>query len=248
MRLQSFGFDFPYIKNEERIKLIIDENRCSKEEAIKIDYQVNWKEMRRKLTLQTRCITALFERLFGCFDTRDCCKLLIEGVPVEPDSIIRNFSGVYTVQVVFDYDSFISMDELNKKKSILELLMYGIEKVASVQKWSMEPFTNVYKKITELGYKNEWVWFKSARSPSDEYTASVIVNHSVDYADIYIQVNDDNNVEVFKEKVISEQPDEFAYANRLGTIKWNSSREIVLASKSGSEELSVRLTNIETKY
>ena len=238
MKLKAFDLDFPYVENKNRIELIISEHGCSHNDAIKIDYQTYWKDKRRRLSLQTRCISAFFERLFSPIDTKDCKKILVECVHEKPESTIKNYSGVYTVQCLFDEQSFEKNDDLGKKKTSLDILMAGIKKVASNQNWDIEPFENVYNKIVAEGYNNEWVWQKSAKSPDKKYKANVLLQHEVDRIDILIVIYDKENV-IFSKKVISELPDEYAYANHLGSIKWISSNKVSLVATAKDREWTI---------
>ena len=243
MKLVSFDLDLPYVKNEERITVIAKENNCDQVEAIRLDYQQNWKEKRRKFALQTRCISAFFERNFGYIVTKDCQKILVECVPVVTNKSVRNFSGVCAVQVSFDYESFLTLDDVSKKKAVLALLMTGIRIVVSESKWDMEPFESTYFKIVEADYKNEWIWQKSAKSPDKKHIANVLLQHEIDRVDISIIVYDSNKIEVYREKVISELPDEYAYSNHLGLIKWYSNNSVALSNINNNREWSVVFEN-----
>ena len=75
MRLIAFSLDLPYIKNEENILAIINMCGCERNEAIRQDYELNWKWKRREFVSQTRCMVAFFERLFGYMNTSDCRKI-----------------------------------------------------------------------------------------------------------------------------------------------------------------------------
>ena len=236
MKLESFDLDFPYIENEERILTIVKQRSCSRDDAVRLDYQNNWKMKRRELSLQTRCISAFYERLFGYIITTDCQKILIECVPEVLDESIKNFSGVYTVQVSFDCESFQNLTSIEKKKATLEILITGIRKVASTLSLKISPFEDAYTKIVKAEYTNEWGWRKSAKSPNKKYTASVLLNHDVDAIDISMIVTDNNMNQVYREKIVSELPDEYAYADHLGTIKWISNSEVALVNSEKNKE------------
>lgn len=233
MQLKEFDLDLPYIVNEEKIQLIMKQNNCSHNDATKMDYESNWKEKRRKFRLNTRCISSMFERLFGKFITKNCCKLLIECVPEVAEHELLDFSGIYSVKVLFDYNNFIEQNEYQKKKMTLEILMEGIRIVAENQKWDVEPFKDVYSRILELDFINEWAWKKPVVSSNKKYHAEVMMLHDVRFIDIYIIVRDTAGNEIKREKIISELPDEFAYARHLGDLKWTSNDTVTLINKKG---------------
>jgi len=77
MKLIEFDLDLVYVASEGNVELIMAESGVNRDEAVKLDYQMNWKDKRRAFSLQTRCMSAFFGRLFGYIITKDCKKLLL---------------------------------------------------------------------------------------------------------------------------------------------------------------------------
>lgn len=241
MYLNQFELDLKYVSDEQKILSIMDEHKCLYEDAIKIDYNNNWKEKRRKFSLETRTITAMFERIFGKMQTKDCKKILIECITSIKDKRVLNFSGIYTVQVKFDYDNFISCDDYEKKQKTLELLMKGIQIIGQQEGWKIEPFEIAFSKICEANYINEWIWKKRVRSLDKNYSAMILCQHEVKLINLYIIIFDKNNIEIDRKLLISELPHEFAYAKHLGQLKWISNDEINLVSIKGDNSLVIKI-------
>ena len=240
MRLIAFALDLPYIENEENIVAIINEKGYERNEAIRQDYEANWKQKRREFALQTRCITACFERLFGYMNTRDCKKITINCMPEVPVKSIKKFSGgFYEVQTKFCYTSFTKLNDYEKKKISLDLLMAGVRQIAKAQKWDMAQFEQVYEAIVAAEWKNEWVWKKPVSSPDKKAVAHVFLHHEVRQMDIYLVICDKNGREVVKERIVSEEPDEWVYTQHLGEIKWIDDRKVALVNKNKDRTLSV---------
>ncbi|ULO09544.1 hypothetical protein H1230_12680 [Paenibacillus sp. 19GGS1-52] len=65
MDLKEFDLDLPYLADDEQIKSIMSGQKCQYHDATQIDYNLNWKGKRRSFRLETRCVTAMYERLFG---------------------------------------------------------------------------------------------------------------------------------------------------------------------------------------
>lgn len=65
MDLKEFDLDLPYVADEGKINSVILEKGCLRNEATKFDYEANWKDKRRAFRLETRCISAMFEIIFG---------------------------------------------------------------------------------------------------------------------------------------------------------------------------------------
>lgn len=75
--LKAFDLDLPYIIDDENVESIMKEENCEYDDE---DYELNWKWKRRSFSLETRCITAMFERLIGKQKTKDCWKILVDCV------------------------------------------------------------------------------------------------------------------------------------------------------------------------
>ncbi|WP_442601936.1 hypothetical protein [Paenibacillus sp. KN14-4R] len=241
MDLKEFDIDLPYLAEIKRVQAIMEERGCLFQEATKIDYEMNWKGMRRTIRLETRCMTSMFERLFNKLKTEDCWKVLVECVSEIKEERILNFSGVCTVQVPFSYREFLESDDENKKIASLEILMEGIRIVALYKGWIIEPFERVYRSIKEQLYKNDWVWKKPLKSPDGKYIAEVLCQHNVKSMDIVLIVKAKDGTEVNRNKIISELPDEFAYAKHLGKLEWLSINEVALVSKKGDNSWSTQI-------
>lgn len=241
MILKEIDLDLPYVADNKRISKLMKKNKCLQNESMKLDYEINWKEKRRNFRLETRCITAMFERLFEKYTTVDCWKVLVECVMDIKEQKVLNFSGVYTVQVEFDYNSFVSSNEYQKKQMTLSAIMEGIRVISTTKGWKLEPFEIVYTKICESKYTNEWIWKKAVNIFMKNLTAEVLMQHEVKSMNVFILIKDRKGLEIGREKMISEMPDEFAYIKHLGEIKWFSSNEVALINKKGDKKYSYKI-------
>ncbi len=239
MDLKEFDVDLPYVADNEQIKSIMSKKKCQYHDATQIDYNLNWKEKRRSFRLETRCVTAMYERLFGKMKTEDCWKILVECVEDITEERILNLSGVVTVQVKSSFDEFCFLSGIEKKRTTLNLLMKGIEKISSHKNWVVEPFSEISFQIEQMGYSNEWIWKKAIKSPDNNYYAEILCQHNINSMDISILIWQINGVMIQRKKVISELPDEFAYAKHLGELKWISDVEVALINKKGDNMISI---------
>jgi hypothetical protein len=73
------------------------------------------KEKVRAFQLQTRCVTALYQRLFPKLMTKDCWKVLVRCVNDAPKTQYRNIGGVYEPFVVADVEGFFHLNDSEKK-------------------------------------------------------------------------------------------------------------------------------------
>ncbi|WP_157722081.1 hypothetical protein [Tumebacillus avium] len=240
--MSDFDLDMPYMMNEQKVADIMKERNCSFNEATKLDYELNWKCKRHTFRLQTRCITAMFERLFGKMKTEDCWKIIVECVDSPIEDGLVNISGVLHVRNHFDYTSFIPLSESEKKKKALELLMNGVYKICEQKGWDSDLFDRVNKLIQELDYTNQWVWKKPLKSPDSSYFAEVLCEHDLQSMEISLLIKEKSGREIIRKKVIEELPDEFAYAKHLGKLKWLSTDEVALVNKKGDRMWAVKVT------
>ena len=180
MYLKQVGFYIKYSENIDIINEIMIENSCTYEEAIKIDYEKNWKSNKiRRFDLETRCIASMFERLLGKFKTDDCAKINIEIVENITKKNISSCMGIYTVQYKLDYNEFFLKSDEEKKKITLNIIRECIVKIVKEKNWNYEPFECIFNKIIESEYNNFWTTKKKFRSPNKLYTGEVYFEHKV---------------------------------------------------------------------
>jgi len=243
MKLVEFALDYPYIKeDEEYISSLMKETGCSRDEALNKFWTEIGGRKRREFDNQTRCIASFFARLLGRFNTKDTKKLLLKCVPqLQGKEIITFLGGFCDVQILFDYDSFMLLDDLSKKKLTLETLMKGIRMVAADKNWDMEPFERTYAAIIEAEYKNEWVWGKPVKSPDKKHTAKLFFKHDVNEIEFYIIVENKKEGEIFRKMILSELPNEWNYVEHLGELKWLDDRNVALINQKKDKEWLVNL-------
>lgn len=63
--------------------------------------------------------------------------------------------------------------------------------------------------------------------------AEVLIEHEVNSCDISLVIYDRDHQEIKREKLISELPDEWAYARHLGKLTWESKTRVSLTNKKG---------------
>jgi hypothetical protein len=241
MYLKEFELDLPYASDKEKIIKIMEERGIALVGKAK-DIPMEWKWVRREFVLETRCISAMFDRLFGKFKTDGCRKIIVECVDIVKNENVRNLLGVHVVQVKYNFLDFISLSDFEKKCTSLLLLKEGIEKVAAINGWDFTPFESVFTKIIEKNYINEWMWSKPVKSPNRQYNAEIFCQHEVRSMNIYIVIKNKKSEVLGKSLLISDQPHEFAYSKHLGEVEWLSEEVVTLANKQYDEkwELDIR--------
>lgn len=232
MLLKEIEMDLPYKKNERYIRTIQSTEKIGYDKAVQKDYEVNWKEKRKKFRVMTRCMTSMVERLMPRLDTEECWKILVECVDNLEKDKYKNLLGVYTIQVEFNYEYFCCLNSDKKKAYIIDKLSQSINKLNLLVEFSVKELENVCLKIKEKNYINEWLWKKPVKS-KNAY-AQIKVQHNINEVIIYI-VFFDLNMKVLKETpLICTLPDEYAYGRLLGKLQWKKDNEIVLIDQAGS--------------
>lgn len=244
MYLRDIQLDVPHPLNE-RTKIINDimkAHNCSYEQAMKIDYDTNWKwNIRRRFLLETNCIVAMFLRLLGKYKNEECKKILVRCVKNVNKKESFNALGICTIELKVDYIEFFQKDDYEKKLITFNVIKESIDLIAQEKSWDISPFKEVYNKIIELEYKNHWTWGKKIKSPTKLYTSEVYLVHEVKKIEIYIIIRDKQGNIVKKQLIINESPHEYAYAKHLGKLTWLSSDEVQLTSRDGDRNWNVQI-------
>ncbi|MGN0245371.1 MAG: hypothetical protein ACI4DK_05350 [Lachnospiraceae bacterium] len=223
MILKEIEMDLPYVRDDNQENLSDD--------AIKLDYELNWKEKRRQIQLMTRCMTSMIERIIPRITTKDCWKILIECVekPLRKEGI--NLLGVYSVQVFFEINKFLAMNSLEKKQYVVNKIREGISKLSQYNSFDVEEIQKACNKIVDSNYVNEWFWNKPVKSK--QVSVQIKVLHEVESVSIYM-VFKDSIKNVYEEKFLVEDiPDERVYSKYLGKLEWISVRTARLSTKNG---------------
>ncbi len=189
------------------------------------------RERRRRFRHETRCITALFERSFPVFTSKDCWKAIFECVRTVKKEKYRNLLGAYALEIAVNLDEFFDLPPDQKKEWAAGTLLKGTERLLQQTSWPPEVFFDTFNRIKELQLVNHWIWKKPLPSPSRKYIAEVQCEHEIESFDVFLSVRDEDDAVIRREKVISSVPDELAYARHLGELKWSGETIVVLRNK-----------------
>lgn len=240
MYLRDIDLDIPYKIKPEVIEKIMIEQDCPYEQAIQKDYEENWKwNIRRRFTLETRCISSMVLRLMGKIKTENCSKVLINCVDEKAKEGISDSMGIYTLEHLLDYNTFFLKSDYEKKVITFNIIRESVNKIVSDKAWDFAPFQVVFDKIVELDYDNFWTWGKKVKSPDKIHVAEVYLEHKVKDIDIYIYIRNKKDEIIEKKLIITELPHEFSYARHLGKLTWVSENEVQLNNKKGDKVGSV---------
>ena len=186
---------------------------------------------RQRFVFATRCMSAMYARLFGRMKTEGCWKILVECVNQVEKKEFIDLLGVYKVQVQANPDGLLALEPDELKRESIEVLMKGIKKVALQNDWELQPFETAYQAVKKLNFTNQWIWRRPLSSPSRKHRAEVLVEHEVDEVLISLVIRDKAGDEVKRKQLLTEKPDEWFYAQHLGKLKWLSKDKVALYNK-----------------
>ena len=194
-------------------------------------------KVQQRLTTESRCVLANFEKQFSKFKYRNSQNAWKIGVNVVKSITRQNpivIGGCIEVQIVFDLEHYFDAKNFDKKKMILEMLWNGILVSVEAFKWGISPFEDAKKAVIESNYTYHWSWKKPKPSPSKHYKAEIFCEHEIECFGIYLVIRGPNNSILKKIHLIDEEPSEFVFAKYFGSLEWISDDSVVFASKDES--------------
>jgi hypothetical protein len=224
--LKDIDLDLPYQKNDGNIQKLMDMHSVTEAQAVRLDYEQNWKQKRILFRDQVRCIASLYTCLLGRFSTENTKKLIINCMEEPIDEVQTTRDGFTEVSVELNIESYLNLSNYEKKKMILEKIQDGVMLAASEYSWDRGIFNRVHARIQELNYENEYVW-KRKLSPSRKLSAEVFCEHDLDSFTATLIIKDNESGEMLKsKKVLQERPHELIFTQYLGELRWNSDQMV----------------------
>jgi hypothetical protein len=189
---------------------------------------------RTEFRLQTRCISALFERFFGSMTVKQGWKVLAECVDaVERQGPPIEQLGVLETQVEFDHSAYAEASDLGRKKMALAALYTGALAVAAHEGWETEQFTRARDAVVDAGYVNEWTWPKPRSSANRQMKAYLCCHHDPDRFHAELIITDKAGHEIASVDAIDTTPSEFSFAQLMGKVVWTGNKQVTLRAKDG---------------
>lgn len=227
MKLKYFELDMPYQKNEASVQAIMSERNISYSEAVKIDYEQNWKAKRMQFITETKGVSSLFERLFQPITTKDCWKILVECVSENAQEKYTDRLGVYVVQVIFNFDEYEMLSLPEKNQRILSALEKGVKSVFLQINENTASVDDIVNKIKADNYHNSWIW-KSIKKGKRK--ASIQIIHTLAKSDIYFLIEEKE--QRTEKLILSCSSNEWDYGKYLGQLVLEEN-QVSLIDKAG---------------
>ncbi|MBL1293285.1 MAG: hypothetical protein COB61_005370 [Thiotrichales bacterium] len=189
----------------------------------------------RKFTLFNRCVCAHFERHFEPIETDGVYRIVIKlSEPDERAGTNELSSSVLKFYKEFNFSLFYSLDELSRKKQLLDVLYESLIQLCDLFGWPKDNFNKAYELVIKDNYLNVYS-IKKKSNRNKTLCAELTCDHSTDSFECYILVKDKLGKEIYHKLLFSEEPDEFMFNGRIGDIKWLSNDILVHLKKDKTE-------------
>lgn len=193
---------------------------------------------------RTRFVSALYARGFPSSRGPDAVrtrgwKICVECVPVRTARAVVLAGGVYSPEVVFDYERFVSLAEADWPRMVLDALHTGALAVAESELISSRPFENAREFVLEHNFVNEWIWSKPVSSPSRRLRAHLACRQTSKAFTAWLTVTDKLGRVLERVEAVDTGPHEFQYLRRLGAVRWTTDARVVMLDRDGREVVRV---------
>jgi hypothetical protein len=192
------------------------------------------REARQSFRHQTRCVTALYERVLKPFrNHQKAWKVLVEVVPVVAKHHARELLGVLTIQVQGSSAEFLDASDSIKPQIALDWLASGAVEIAKAHDWPIKPFQDAAAAVIEANFVNKWTWKINFWNKSRTLSCDIEIEHALHEVRIAAIFKNSDGLLVGKSPFCSTSPSEFAFVPLLGKVRWLEDRQVELASKDG---------------
>ncbi|MDA1679026.1 hypothetical protein [Bacillus cereus group sp. TH152-1LC] len=187
---------------------------------------------------ETSCITSLYERHMPKLRTDYEKGILIHCV--DDISLLNQWEKKYRtfpeyMNVFVEYGSvkdFSSLSDREKKELALPIVHTEMKSLAVKCDWDIEMLEKAYNKILDLDYKNELVYIKKS-SPNKKYVCSIIWQHEVDYADMYLEIREYRTRRLIKKEKLMREEDMYQMSNHVSDVAWKLNHKVMLMNDKG---------------
>lgn len=236
----EFEFDYPFQPSEDEILAVMKTRSISHDEAFKHIYQENWIWKRRKLQLESRCLSSMLERLFS---TKKYAfwKIIVNLVENRHSHEPKNLLGVLNVEEPIVYSEYNSKDDKAKLAFLLNSMKRAIEAVEENYPGIYAPFSLAADKIIKADFSNSWCWKNRLMNPSKTMYADLYIEHTTKSAICTAIIKKKHGEMLIPAQLFSTTPDEREYARYLGKAIWIDDSTLQLVDKNGSAVCSITI-------
>ncbi|MGN5649175.1 hypothetical protein [Bacillus sp. Brlt_9] len=220
-----------------RLSFLKRKENISSLEALQLTSSSNYEE-EIAFFKETSCITSLYEQHMPKLRTAYEKGIWIHCV--DDISLLNQWEKKYRIfpeymNVFVEYGSvkdFSSLSDREKKELALQIVHTKMKSLAVKCDWDIEMLEKAYNKILDLDYKNELVYIKKS-SPNKKYVCSIIWQHEVDYADMYLEIREYRTRRLIKKEKLMSKEDMYQMSNHVSDAAWKLNYKVMLMNDKG---------------
>ncbi|MGG5739519.1 MULTISPECIES: hypothetical protein [Bacillus cereus group] len=220
-----------------RVSFLKRKENISSLEVLKLTSSSNYDE-EISFFKETSCITSLYGRHIKKLRTEYEKGILIYCV--DDISLLNQWEKQYRIfpeymNVFVEYGSekdFLYLLDREKKELALRIVHSEMKNLAGKYDWDIEVLEKAYNKILDLDYKNELVYIKKS-SPNKKYVCSIICQHEVAYADIYLEIREYRTRRLIKKEKLIREEDMYKMFNHVSDVAWKLNHKVMLMNDKG---------------
>lgn len=156
------------------------------------------------------CMSELFSRLIYKYKWHTPARKVIIWIREDYTFYNRLAGGIYEEEVIFEFDHLLSLENLERRKYLIKLIVTSLMHFSKKYDLNIEPIIKTNNECEELGYLNIWILGdKRYVSPSKHNKVEV----QCDWQEEFLFVN----LLVFnKQNVLIHKIDWFSLESRVG--------------------------------
>ncbi len=154
----------------------------------------------------------------------------IEDVFSRPKNF--QFGSIYAYQTKIDINAFIELDELSKRKTILQLIYEGLTSLAKEHNWDQQCIEDAYKKSIADNY--DFVYhtdYKSSRNKRHKGRIRInLENRTVKFSAEILDVKNNKSISI---ELLQTEQGNFAWWRSIKEFGWMDSNNFGLKFNNG---------------
>jgi len=146
---------------------------------------------------------------------------------------------ILEIPVIFDFRLYNKCDEIKKTEMQLKALEEAISSAIKSGFLEFEPILRICNELKGKPFENNWVWKR--KKISKDYTAFIIMEHTLKSMNIYAEFKNKMNDTVYRKLLLKEKPSPICYDLHLGKLELDGKNGIVLHNKMGTKSYKAQL-------
>ncbi len=154
---------------------------------------------------------------------------------------------IYIVNAIFDYKDYFKLNNIGKKKFILDIIEDKVTKVLEKYELDTEGFKKACGQVRADNYNNEYVVAKKRNV--NGLTAEVVVVHDVLSCTLYFCLKDKKKNILTKQEFFKIEPTEIFIGYHLSkTIEWIEDDTVARYITGKGKQFSLSIENLKIEY